>query len=303
MNTAFCVLFAILAQIVAAKPALDAKEKAKAQNLLREGTALFERGDHAGALEKFQSAYGTYPSPKILFNIGEADRALARDVDALEVLQRFLSEALDAPVESRTEARRTVADLSAKLGRIAVDCRTAGAEISVDGRQVGAAPLVKPVWATPGHHQVAARHAEFLPAIEDVEVMAGRTRTFTFELRPAAKQVNLAAPLPVPAPVGPAVVPPGGPLPRESRTYSNSKGVPPMSPPSSASAMPSRTERPLLSRSSEQSDQATSNGPLYERWWFWTIIGAVSVGTVATIMLTRGHSNPDCLGITPCGSL
>ncbi|MEP6653813.1 MAG: PEGA domain-containing protein [Myxococcales bacterium] len=298
MNTAFCVLFAILAQIVAAKPALDAKEKAKAQNLLREGTALFERGDHAGALEKFQSAYGTYPSPKILFNIGEADRALARDVDALEVLQRFLSEAPDAPVESRTEARRTVTDLTAKLGRITVDCRTAGAEITVDGRQVGAAPLVKPVWATPGHHQVAVRHAEFLPAIEDVEVTAGRTRTLTLELRPAAKQVNLAAPLPVP--VGPAVVPPGG-LPRESRAYSN--GVPLISPPSSTSAMPSPTEPPFRSRSSEQSDQATSNVPLYGRWWFWTIIGAVSVGTVATIMLTRGHSNPDCLGITPCGSL
>ena len=41
-------------------------------------------------------------------------------------------------------------------------------------------------------------------------------------------------------------------------------------------------------------------------WWIWTIVGAVAVGAgvTAALVLSKGsHSSPDCLGISPCGSL
>src|SRR6185369_956145 len=38
-----------------------------------------------------------------------------------------------------------------------------------------------------------------------------------------------------------------------------------------------------------------SSGPVYSKWWFWTIVGAVVVGGVVTaVALTSGTSKPDC---------
>lgn len=40
---------------------------------------------------------------------------------------------------------------------------------------------------------------------------------------------------------------------------------------------------------------AAQPGPVYTRWWFWTIVGAVVVGGVVTaLVLTSGTDRPDC---------
>ena len=54
--------------------------KARAQALLSEGTAAYGRGDYATALDKFTAAYRIFPSPKLWFNIGQANRDLGRPV-------------------------------------------------------------------------------------------------------------------------------------------------------------------------------------------------------------------------------
>ena len=62
----------------------DAQAKARAQGLLSEGTAAYGRGDYAAALDKFTAAYKIFPSPKLWFNIGQANRDLGRPVEAVE---------------------------------------------------------------------------------------------------------------------------------------------------------------------------------------------------------------------------
>jgi hypothetical protein len=142
-----------------------------------------------------------------MFNIGQAKRDLGRPVEALESFQRFLAEATNASPETMAEARNSVAELQGKLGRIRIDCDTAGAQVAVDGKSVGVAPLPDLVWATPGRHQVTAKHLSAAPAIEDVEVAVGSVSTVTLRLLPltvsvaaapkAAAEVNLqAAPSP-----------------------------------------------------------------------------------------------------------
>ncbi|MGB7811209.1 MAG: hypothetical protein WBP56_08770, partial [Polyangia bacterium] len=51
-----------------------------------------------------------------------------------------------------------------------------------------------PIWATPGHHQVTAKHASAAPAIEDVDVTAGSVSTVTVRLAPVAVPVAVSAP-------------------------------------------------------------------------------------------------------------
>lgn len=181
------------AQEVNVAPATnDAPAKMRAQGLLSEGTAAYGRGDYATALEKFTAAYQIFPSPKLWFNIGQANRDLGRPVEAVAAFDRFLRDAGDAPPETLAEARRSAAELKTKLGQIQVICATDGAEVTVDGKQIGSTPLGEMVWTTPGRHQVAVQHEGFSPAIEDVAVLPGKASTITFDLRP----IDLRAPNP-----------------------------------------------------------------------------------------------------------
>jgi hypothetical protein len=167
-----------------AAPADDPKAKTQAQALLSEGTAAYGHGDYAAALDKFTAAYRIYPSPKLWFNIGQANRDLGRPVEAVAAFDRFLREAGDAPPATVAEARRSAAELKTKLGQIKVSCPTDGAEITIDGKRVGSAPLGEMLWTTPGRHQIAVQHPEYSPAIEDVVVVTGQVVAVTIELRP-----------------------------------------------------------------------------------------------------------------------
>jgi hypothetical protein len=162
----------------------DNQAKARAQVLLSDGTAAYGRGDYATALDRFTAAYQIFPSPKLWFNIGQANRDLGRPVDAVAAFDRFLKEAGDAPPETLAEARRSAAELKAKLGQIEVACATDGAEVTVDGKPVGSTPLGQMVWTTPGRHQVAVQQPGFSPAIEDVVVAAGNVTGISIDLRP-----------------------------------------------------------------------------------------------------------------------
>src|SRR3569623_1565769 len=173
VSPAILVMMTTLAQ--AAPPPLmtPANAKASAQILLRDGTALFERGEMADALKKFQQAYEIFPSPKILFNVGAAQRVLDHPVEALSAFQRFLAEAPDAPAGARQEAQQAVAALTSSLGRVIVECPEAAMDVSIDGTPVGVTPLAAPIWAVPGQRRIGGRREGMIAAVQDVTVRAG----------------------------------------------------------------------------------------------------------------------------------
>jgi tetratricopeptide (TPR) repeat protein len=98
MCTSALVLLSLLAQL--SPPAADAQPKARAQGLLNAGSELYGKGDHAGALEKFNAAYAANPSPKLMFDIGQSNRDLSRPVEALEAFERFLASDTNASPET-----------------------------------------------------------------------------------------------------------------------------------------------------------------------------------------------------------
>jgi hypothetical protein len=191
MSTVAFVFLALLAQLSPQRA--DPHAKAKAQGFLTDGSVLYERGDYAGALEKFNAAYAAYPSPKLMFNIGQADRDLSRPVEALEAFESFLAGAPEASPETIADAHKSVAELQGKLGQIRIDCDRADAEVSVDGKSVGPTPLPGLLWATPGRHQVTASRASVALALENVDVSAGRVRTVVLRMQPLALRVAVAA--------------------------------------------------------------------------------------------------------------
>ena len=171
MNTAALLVAALLAQTSPMNASPEAKARAKV--LLNEGSALYQSGDIAGALEKFQEAHATYASPKIWFNIGQANRDLGRFDESLAAFDKFLIGATDASPETIADARKALDELRPKLGRVRIECQIPGAEVNIDGKVVGQVPFLDPIWVMPGRHQITALAAGASPAVETVNVVAG----------------------------------------------------------------------------------------------------------------------------------
>jgi hypothetical protein len=147
--------------------------KAQAQAILKEGTLLFKQGDLEGALNRFSAAYAIYPNPKILFNIAQTAWDLGRHEEAAISFEAFISKAGDAESDFVAEAKQALSELQSSLGRLYITCNPSGAEITVDGKSVGRAPVPHLVWIKAGHHDVTANQPDAIPAVVSVDVPAG----------------------------------------------------------------------------------------------------------------------------------
>jgi hypothetical protein len=147
-------LAALLFGPLRAHPAEDAA-KAASRALLRQGNAWLDQGKFEQALDQFRQAYQRFASPKIFFGEGQALAGLGRNVEALAVFQRFLAEAEGASVEHQAEARRQVAVLLEKVGRLEVRSNRQGALVHVDDKGQGATPLGGPLLLEPGEHRLS----------------------------------------------------------------------------------------------------------------------------------------------------
>jgi hypothetical protein len=187
------VPFLVLATLAqATSVGTNAQDRTKAQALLGEGAAFYERGNYLGALERFDSAYAAYPSSKILFNIGQTNRLLGRSLEAREAYQRFLDEATSASRDDRTDAQSWLENLQSTLGQVTVLSQIDGADITIDGKSIGKSPMVRPVWVTPGRHQVTGIKSGDCPMVDYADVAAGGSATA--ELRPLHGPLNTDAP-------------------------------------------------------------------------------------------------------------
>jgi hypothetical protein len=178
--------------VQAAQVGTNAEDRAKAQGLLAEGASLYGRGDYLGALDQFNAAYAAYPSAKIWFNIGQTNKVLGRSLEAHDAYQKFLDEATSASPEDRADAEASVKKLRRSLGLLTVLCEVAGAEVAVDGKPAGRAPLPNPVWVTPGRHQVTAVPADSCPMVTHVDVASGSSMTVTLKPRHGALVASAA---------------------------------------------------------------------------------------------------------------
>ena len=132
-----------------------ADDKDEALRLLDEGDALLRKGRPADALAKYQQAYNTVRSPKLYYPIAKAEVELGRYLDALAHFQQILVEvepgsAKDAQLLADSEAQ--IEELKAKIGMLSLDVSPEGASVSVDGVELGNAPLADAVPLLPGAH-------------------------------------------------------------------------------------------------------------------------------------------------------
>jgi hypothetical protein len=118
---------------------------------------LLESGDFAAALGGFESAYAAYPSPKLFYNIGLAQKGMGRPALAFLAFERFLKDAPDASPRHLEHARQELERLSKRVAFVVIASDVAEAEVSVDGTSLGEVAFPRRVPVETGPHEVTVR--------------------------------------------------------------------------------------------------------------------------------------------------
>lgn len=155
---------------------------------------MLAAGDPDGALAEFERLLAETGDPALHVDAARALAALGRHVEALERYERYLSEAgPNAPQADRQAADDGIAVETGRIGRIDVVADVEGAEVRLDGRQVGWTPLSMPLRVDPGRHGVELFHPRYRDERFELDVAPGSTEL-----------IHVAMQLPPPPPPRPS---------------------------------------------------------------------------------------------------
>lgn len=142
--------------------------------LIHEGVQLRRQGRNAEALEAFQRAYGIRPTLRAQAQIALAQQALGQWVAAEKGLEAVLVSQQDPWIQRHRVALEMALDTVRRhLGTLEVDTNLGGAEIFVDGRLVGRAPLPEQgVRVAAGSVRIEVRTAAGASMVRDTMVPA-----------------------------------------------------------------------------------------------------------------------------------
>jgi hypothetical protein len=199
-----------VALIVAAVP-VGARAQDTDDALTKRALQLRREGRDAEALDLFRRAYGAAPTPRNLAQIALAEQALGRWIDAERDLVQALASADDAWIgRTRATLERSLAAIREHLGSLDVTGGVPGAEVWVNGAQVGTLPLRAPLRVEAGSVVLEVRASGYTSVRRVTSVEPGGTAREPITLVP------ITAPTPTPEPPvkpPPSAVPPAQPAP------------------------------------------------------------------------------------------
>jgi hypothetical protein len=165
----------------------------RAEAFYKEGARLYLENKWAEAEAAFRSAWALNPTFDVAYNLGNAEYRLGKYRDAAEHFAFALHvwPLLSSTAGLRGIAEKRLAESRAFVGALTVKVNHEQAEVFVDGKAVGKAPLPREVFVTPGAHVVEAKLKGYLGAKEAVQIEKGAAKTI---------ELKLAAIVPVEAP-------------------------------------------------------------------------------------------------------
>ncbi len=178
----------------------------------KRGVQLYEQGSYEPALSELQRAEQLAPTYKLSYNIALVQVRLGNAASALRSFRSYLDAGgSEIPAARRTEVEGYLADLVGHVATIDVTVNVGGAEVSLDERPIGTAPLFASLEVNPGPHRITATKAGYAPMTREIDAVPGERVALPFTLGPL--EAGLApAPVPSPVPV-PVPVPSPAPVP------------------------------------------------------------------------------------------
>jgi tetratricopeptide (TPR) repeat protein len=151
-----------------------------------DGLARAEQGDYEGALDEFSLAYASRPLFAVLYNIGQAQVALGRPLDAIETLSKYLHQGGEKIwPERQHQVEAQILHLETLVARLDVASTPPGALVVVDGREIGQTPLAQPVKLVVGPHTVSTSSSAGTTFQRTVTLAEGEHRMLHIEFAQA----------------------------------------------------------------------------------------------------------------------
>ena len=264
---------------------------AEARLHFQQGVALFREQNYDAALAEFQGAYGISGEPIVLYNLGLTYKALFRYPEAIETLERYVTEsaAKGHPVarDRRAEVETITGEMRSLLADVTIVLTPPDAAVRVDGRPVvlGVDGVVK---LPAGSHVIEANAADYMAARRELTVVAGTPQSVSLALAaiPRTGSVTITA-----SQIGAHIIVDGkdvGPAPVTldlgaggHQLEVTAPGYAPGRSEVAVAAGQSRTVNIVL----ELPPEARMPVPFYQKWWFWAGLGGVAAVTAGTILL------------------
>ncbi|HEX2659819.1 MAG TPA: hypothetical protein VHU40_16155 [Polyangia bacterium] len=180
-----------------------------AEALIRQGIELRRAGRDAEALEQFRRANQIAPSPRAAAQIGLAEQALGRWLDADGHLRAALAAASDPwIVKNRGTLGTAVIAVGQHLGLLEVLGDPAGASVRVDGLLAGTLPLAQPLRVNLGSVVLEVSADGHIPLTRTLNIASDRLTRESVSLRPLGG-ARLGGEVSGPGSGGVATSPPG----------------------------------------------------------------------------------------------
>jgi hypothetical protein len=223
-------MLALPAAPVAARADSAANARAEAKKHFDRAMELNEDGQTAEAVIELKRCYELSPHHTVLYNLGQAYITLAKPVEAVAALQRYLDEGGKAIKPARRdEVEQEIARQKTRIATLEIRGLPDGAVVTIDGDEAGKAPLADPVRVGVGKHVVAATAAGHEPGEVKIEIVGEDSKVVELKLVLRAGQPAVAAgagaslgtPRPAAAATAPVPVPASAPVRSRPRPRSN----------------------------------------------------------------------------------
>lgn len=147
------------------------------------GKILYQDGDHANALLKFQRAYELSNDPRLLWNVAACEKNLRRYTRVLAAVEKYQKEGGALLTEQdRSDADELVKTVRTLVSTLHVKVDEPGADVFVDGEKIGQTPLADGRLVDVGARKIRITKAGFKP-FEKTEQVAGASEiTITAKL-------------------------------------------------------------------------------------------------------------------------
>jgi hypothetical protein len=194
---ALAALALLVATPAAAQPGPAGKDRAAA--LVMRAQRSCAEGGHDQALAALDAALELYPHARIRYRTGVEHQHLGNLVEAIEVLERYLTEA-DREPEYVADAVSRINQIRPGIGAIEI-VADPGGTVEIDGRARGETPLGR-VRLTAGRHRVLVSKPGFATFQTAIDVVGGQTLSVPVQLRAADRRAPTWGEPPRAAPPG-----------------------------------------------------------------------------------------------------
>jgi hypothetical protein len=184
LRVSLCVPAIVLGLASPSAAQLPAGATSQDEALSETARELFAKGVKASQQERwhqcraaFLAALSVKPHPQVAGNLAGCELKLGMFRDAAEHITFFLhAQKSDAPAERRAAGEAVLKEASAKIATIQVRVNIEGADVLVDGRSAGTAPLTTPIFLDPGKHTIEARQDGYPTVRVSVDASAGLSK-------------------------------------------------------------------------------------------------------------------------------